>query len=227
MRHTASRQPAHAPRNTRLFLFLSLALFCQSANATDRGSWKPIPDSVWQAMQGKSWHSGLGCPARETLALLTIPFLDFQGHIQTGELIVARTSASDILRAFANIKRSGFRIQQMKLVHTYGGNDDRSMAANNTSAFNCRKTTGSARLSEHSFGQAIDINPVQNPYVRRGKTLPPSGKAYDQPAERQPARTGVIARGGPVTRAFARIGWKWGGNWRTLKDYQHFSKNGR
>ena len=198
-----------------------------SAQPAARGTWSPIPDRVWQAMQGKSWHKGLGCPGRERLALLTVPYLDFGGRPQTGQMIVSRSVAGNVLSAFASIMRSGFRIRQMRLVHEFDGDDDRSMAANNTSGFNCRRVSGSNRLSDHAFGKAIDINPVQNPYVWRRGTQPPSGAAYDEPHERQNPHIGMIRKGDAVTRAFARIGWKWGGLWRNSKDFQHFSQSGR
>ena len=115
----------------------------------------------------------------------------------------------------------------MRLVHVYGGDDLRSMNANNTSAFNCRRTTGASRLSEHAHGRAIDINPVQNPYVTRRRTLPAAGRAFDTPAKRTRPHPGMIKGGGVVTRAFSRIGWKWRGYRRSPVDYQHFSQSGR
>lgn len=192
-----------------------------------RGSWKPVPAHVWEAMRGKSWHANKGCPSRKSLALLSVPYRDFSGAPQTGELIAARSEAGKLLNAFAEIYRAGFRISKMRLFHRYDGDDDRSMADNNTSAFNYRLVSGGTRLSEHSHGKAIDINPVQNPYVTRTRTLPPKGAPYDTAAERKHKRTGMIRSGDPVVKAFSRIGWKWGGNWRRLKDYQHFSKSGR
>ena len=198
-----------------------------SAQSAARGSWSPVPDHVWPAMHGRSWHEGLARPAREHLTLLTVPYLDFSSQPQTGQMIVARSVAGDVLSAFADIMRSGFRIRQMRLIHEFGGDDDRSMAANNTSGFNYRKVSGSNRLSDHSYDKAIDINPVQNPYVWRRGTQPPSGAAYDEPHERLRPQTGMIRKGDAVTSAFARISWKWGGLWRNSKDYQHFSRSGR
>ena len=193
-----------------------------------RGFATPIPEPTWLAMQGKSWHASLGCPARAQLALLRVPYLDFEGRTQTGEMIVAQSVSRDVLGVFNEIFSSGeFRIASMQLIDHFDGNDDRSMAANNTSGFNCRTVTGGTRLSEHSFGKAIDINPVQNPYVTRNGTEPPAGAAYDRPSKRQGAQIGLIREGDVVTRAFARIGWKWGGAWQSLKDYQHFSLSGR
>jgi poly-gamma-glutamate synthesis protein (capsule biosynthesis protein) len=178
-------------------------------------------------MQGSSWHANLNCPPRRRLVLLTVPYLDFNGQTQLGNLVVAQRVADELAAIFVDIFRSGaFRIQRMQLIDAFGGNDDASMAANNTSAFNCRLKTGGTTLSAHSFGTAIDINPVQNPYVTRTTTLPEAGKAFDTPAERMAGVTGIILKGDVVTKAFARRGWGWGGNWTRPKDYQHFSKDG-
>ncbi len=118
-----------------------------------------------------------------------------------------------------------FPIQRMLLVDEYEGDDDRSMAANNTSAFNCREVTGRPGVwSEHSYGRAIDINPIQNPYVLDGTVLPAAGVPY---TDRSKNKQGMIHADGPVVRAFAAIGWSWGGNWRSPTDYQHFSATGR
>jgi hypothetical protein len=98
------------------------------------------------------------------------------------------------------------------------------MAANNTSAFNCRAVTSGSSWSQHSYGNAIDINPVQNPYVSGSLVLPPAGKPY---VERDPTISGLIFEPGPVTGPFLRRGWGWGGQWNSLKDYQHFSETGQ
>ena len=98
------------------------------------------------------------------------------------------------------------------------------MAANNTSAFNCRPVAGTSRWSEHAYGRAIDVNPVQNPYVAGRHVSPPAGRRYADRAGRAP---GMIRAGDAVVRAFAAAGWGWGGAWRTARDYQHFSASGR
>jgi len=179
-------------------------------------------------MQGRSWRRDMGCPRRDRLVYLRIPYHDFSGRAQMGEMVVARSVAKKVLKAFTSIfDESDFTIHKMRLVSHYDGDDNRSMNDNNTSAFNCRLTTSGRRLSEHSFGMAIDINPVQNPYVRRNFTSPPAGRLFDRPKERRSDIPGLITKGGFVTSAFAAIGWKWGGNWRYSKDYQHFSRSGR
>ena len=112
----------------------------------------------------------------------------------------------------------------MVLVDRYGADDDRSMAADNTSAFNCRRVEQSTSWSQHAYGRAIDINPRENPYVLGGRVLPPAGRAF---TDRSRRRKGMIPAGGVVVRAFASVGWAWGGSWTSPLDYQHFSANGR
>jgi hypothetical protein len=139
-------------------------------------------------------------------------------------MVVATEVADDVLGAFARIYDEGFPIERMRLIDDYGADDDRSMAANNTSAFNCRRGTGSTSWSEHAYGRAIDINPVQNPYVRSTQVLPPAGTAY---RDRSLWRLGMIREGDAVVRAVDAAGWGWGGRWISFKDYQHISANGR
>jgi poly-gamma-glutamate synthesis protein (capsule biosynthesis protein) len=191
-----------------------------------RATVSPIPDEVWSYMQGRSWHAERGCPQRSELALLRIPYRDFEGRTQIGPMIVAKKVAGKVAAIFQEIYDSGaFRIHRIGLVDDYGGDDDRSIAANNTSGFNCRTTEGGG-VSQHAAGLAIDINPVQNPYVAHGVTEPEAGKAYDAPEKRRPGMIGVITKGDVVYKAFAKRGWRWGGEWAHSKDYQHFSANG-
>ncbi len=197
----------------------------KDVDRASRGVSSEIPLSVWQAMQGKSWHRKYKCPPKKTLRLLEIPYRDFNGNRQTGKLIVAKDVAEDLLTVFEKLYVEKFPIARMELVHTFNGNDNRSMAKNNTSAFNCRLKTSRRSLSEHSYGRAVDINPVQNPYVRRGKAQPSKGRKYIK-GRREP-RKGMIRKGDVVVRAFRNIGWSWGGDWRSVKDYQHFSATGK
>lgn len=143
-----------------------------------------------------------------------------------GEMIVARQVADQVAAIFEEIYRSDkFRIAQMRLIDEFDGDDDKSIAANNTSGFNCRLTDHGG-LSKHALGLAIDINPVQNPYREGSVTAPEAGRAYDEPQERMNGITGLIIDGDVVTRAFARRGWTWGGHWKHTIDYQHFSRGG-
>jgi hypothetical protein len=172
-----------------------------------------------------SWREGCPVPI-EHLRLLTLTYWGFDGRVHTGELVIHRDQAPRILSALRRLFEERFPIQRMELVDNYGGDDDRSGEANNTSAFNCREVENSPGVwSQHAFGRAIDINPVQNPYIARsGEISPPSGAAYADRSQRLP---GMIHSGDAVVAAFRSIGWEWGGYWSTSKDYQHFSLTGR
>ena len=159
---------------------------------------------------------------RRDLRYVTVSFVGFRGVARTGELVVHERRVSEVVSVFARLYDLRFPVRRMRLVDDYRGSDDASMAANNTSAFNCRRTTGGSSWSEHAYGRAIDVNPVQNPYVSGGTVAPPAGEAY---VVRWPRRKGMVTRG--VRNAFAAVGWSWGGSWTSVKDYQHFSRSGR
>ncbi len=174
-------------------------------------------------MNGVSWHSG--CPVGFAgLRLLTVSHWGFDGRPHRGRLVVNRDAAAAMLSAMRSLYRLRFPIRQMRLVDAYRADDRRSMAADNTSAFNCRFVAGSPGVwSEHAYGRAIDINPIENPYVTESSYVsPPAGARF---ADRSAHRRGMI-HGGAVAEAFAAIGWEWGGDWSWPKDYQHFSATG-
>ncbi len=188
-----------------------------------QGSAQPLPGDVRAAMTGVSWRPG--CPVGlDELALLDVTFFGFDGQVHPGRLVVHADAAQQILQVFGDLFAATFALQRVELVDTYGADDDASMAANNTSAFNCRAVAGTTTWSQHAYGTAIDLNPVQNPYVRGASFEPPGGGPY---LDRGDVRPGMIVRPGPVVDAFAAIGWPWGGDWDNSKDYQHFSANGR
>jgi D-alanyl-D-alanine carboxypeptidase-like protein len=177
-------------------------------------------------VDGSSWHAG--CPvALADLRLLRIGYWGFDGRVRVGKMIVAASSVPAVREAFAALFRARFPIRRMRLVDDYGASDYASIEADNTSAFNCRPATGSTRFSEHAYGRAVDVNPIENPYVYPdGTTVHAGSRAY---LDRSRHRRGMAYRGGVLVRAFARAGWKWGGNWRppSATDYQHFSSTGR
>jgi hypothetical protein len=179
-------------------------------------------DAATAARMSASWRPGCPVPLRD-LRLLTITHWGFDGQPRHGELVVHATSAERIRRVFAELFAARFPIEQVRLVDEFGGDDDRSMAANNTSAFNCRRAFGSTNWSQHAYGRAIDINPLQNPYVTGGGVYPPGGREF---VRRDGSVPGLITARGPVVGAFAGIGWGWGGAWSN-PDYQHFSATGR
>ena len=171
-----------------------------------------------------SWRRG--CPVGPVeLRLLRADYWGFDGRVHRGELIVHRDHARRILGVLKRLFQARYPIQRLRLVDAYRADDDRSMAANNTSAFNCRRVSGSSSWSEHAFGRAIDLNPLRNPYVTRGgRVSPPAGRPYANRARRA---VGMIHAGDGVVRAFAAAGWRWGGSWSGSRDYQHFSSTGR
>jgi hypothetical protein len=210
----------------RALLFAALAVACIPAAASAdhfHGHAEPLDAQTRARMTGVSWHRG--CPVGlNRLRLLTVDHWGFDGAVHRGRLIVNRDVAAGILRALRSLYRLHFPIRQMRLVDAYGADDHRSMDADNTSAFNCRFVAGTGRWSEHAYGRAIDVNPVENPYVTEsGYVSPPAGARF---ADRSQRAKGLIHRGGPVVAAFAGGGWKWGGAWAGTKDYQHFSTSG-
>jgi hypothetical protein len=183
----------------------------------------PIPSILASQMQGTTMHDG--CPVGlEELVLLESVHWDLEGVIQKGQLVVSAAVADDLSQALEAMFRAGFAIHSMRPASAFGGNDNTSMAADNTSAFNCRAVTGGSGWSQHSYGDAIDINPIENPYISGSTILPPEGAEY---TDRSDVRPGMVVEGDAVTAAFDAIGWGWGGRWSSLKDYQHFSNNGQ
>ena len=187
------------------------------------GSISRLSPELRERMTGISWRRG--CPvALSELRLLRMTYRGFDGDVHWGRMVVRDSQATRVRRIFRSMYEDGFKIRRMKLIDAYGGSDARSMDANNTSAFNCRKVSGTDRWSQHSYGRAIDINPVQNPWVSGSSVEPAAGREY---VDRDNVRKGMIVRPGPVVRAFLNAGWYWGGDWSSSKDYQHFSSNGR
>jgi hypothetical protein len=172
------------------------------------------------------WSWRRGCPVDAgRLRLLTVDYWGFDRRVHRGELIVHRYHAWRILGVMEKLFNAHYPIQRMRLVDAYRGDDDRSMVANNTSAFNCRKVSGSSRWSEHAYGRAIDVNPLRNPWVTQsGRVSPPAGRPW---ANRARAGAAMIRPGDKVVHAFAAAGWRWGGYWNGSRDYQHFSATGR
>jgi len=177
-----------------------------------------------ELMIGRSWHAGCPVPLRD-LRLIELTYVDFDGQAHRGQLVVHRWYADGFVRVFRRLYEERYPIRRMRLVDHYGANDDRSMAADNTSAFNCRLRAGSStEWSQHAYGRAIDIDPVENPFVTPTHVSPPAGAAYLDRSQHLP---GMIHVHDHVWWAFHAIGWDWGGTWTGTIDYQHFSANGR
>jgi hypothetical protein len=171
-----------------------------------------------------TWRAG--CPVGPgQLRLLRLGYWGFDGRPHTGTMVVNASVVPDVFTVFESLYRQRFPIRQMRPVDAYGGSDPDSMAADNTSGFNCRAAVGPgpAHWSAHAYGEAIDVNTVENPYLVGGRVMPPAGAAYRDRAARRP---GMAVPGGVLVRAFASVGWAWGGRWTGSPDYQHFSKTG-
>jgi hypothetical protein len=204
-----------------------VGVLVSSASASSRafrGSITPISPALAQQMTGVSWRPGCPVPLRD-LRVVTATHHGFDGRDHAGRVIVNRDVASRFLSVLRRLYADDFPIRRMTPVDAYGGSDFRSIEADNTSAFNCRFVEGTRRYSEHAYGRAVDINPIENPYVTStGTTSHPASRSY---VRRSPFRPGMAAEGHALVRAFGAIGWGWGGRWSGAKDYQHFSSSGR
>lgn len=178
----------------------------------------PISPAVEQEMVGVSWHEGCPVPISD-LRMISMNYWGFDGQSHEGELVVNKAAAQPAVDAFRDLYNWRFPIRRMERVDAYGGSDDASMAADNTSAFNCRAITGGTSFSQHAYGYAIDINTIENPYVSGDTVEPPAGEAY---LDRSDERPGMLINGSDEVRAFQNRGFTWGGHWKHPIDYQHF-----
>jgi len=183
----------------------------------------PITMELADRMTPSSWRDGCPVPLAD-LRYLRIAYLAFDDTRQIGEMVVHHDVVDDMRTVFGQLFAARVPIRRMNLIDDYDGDDFVSIEANNTSAFNCRVVTGGNRWSEHAFGRAIDINPIENPYVSHGRTSHPASSSF---LDRTDVRPGMATEGGPLVAAFDRVGWSWGGRWNEPVDYQHFSLSGR
>ena len=177
---------------------------------------------VTAADLGPSWHPGCPIEPRE-LRRVEVDFIGFDGQTQRGALIVNEEVAADVVAIFEQLLQLHYPIEKIRTVDNYPSADDEvSMEDNNTSAFNCRDIPGTGRWSQHAFGRAIDLNPLLNPEVdQTGAIQPKTAAPY---LDRTRTDPGMLHAGDSAVRAFTDRGWRWGGDWRTPKDYQHFER---
>ena len=188
-----------------------------------------ISDATFSRMKGRSWPED--CPlGRSSLRYLRLLHRNAEGRPQMGEMVVNAEIAAKVVGIFRRLYDEGYRIGRMVLIDEYGADDELSMRANNTTCFNYRLQTGSrSRVSKHALGLAIDINPLYNPYVKRRRdgtfhVEPSTGRKY---AFRRDSRKDIpckIDRSDLAYRLFTAAGFRWGGAWRSVKDYQHFER---
>jgi hypothetical protein len=173
-------------------------------------------------MTGRTWRPGCPVPLSR-LRMLSLPYVGFDHRVHEGRLVVNLDAVPAVVGAFRALYGAHFPIRRMIPVDVYGGSDERSMTADNTSAFNCRRVPGTSVWAQHAYGRAVDLDPRENPEVSSSGIDPPAGARY---ADRSLHLAGMIYHGGTAWRAFRAVGWSWGGDWRSPKDYQHFSANG-
>jgi hypothetical protein len=172
------------------------------------------------------WSWRPGCPVGPAqLRRVRLSYVGFDGKPHHGQLIVNAAVAGDVVVVFRTLYAARFPIRRMLPIDVYHGSDDRSVEADNTSSFNCRAAVapGPKHWSMHAYGKAIDVNTMENPYVQNGTVSHANGRRF---LDRSRVRAGMAVEGGILVRAFARIGWGWGGRWSGSPDYQHFSTNG-
>lgn len=203
-----------------LFLItLTLRALSSDASAQPPRRTNALASGVLPLPPGMTLDRAITCPGApaavtRTVTAVAVPYIDMNGTRKMGVLVVHRGLAREVEKIFAEIADSGFRIERIEPVAVYNWSDDRSMAANNTSAYNYRLVEGTHHLSRHARGCAIDINPGLNPWIRNGRSYPP--RPY------RPGTPGTITRSSAIVRIFARYGWRWGGTFRRNPDFQHF-----
>lgn len=213
-------------KTVSIFFFILISLFCHAQKKPETGfSSSPIPDKVFMRMHGKSFPEG--CTVRRSdLRYLRVLHVDKDGNVRHGELVCNKAIADEVLEIFKELYRLKYPIESVRLIDDFDADDERSMRANNTSAFCYREVKGSKKLSAHARGMAVDINPLYNPCYRRSRSghvtvQPSTGKRYLDRKESYPYK---ITHGDQCWQLFTRHGFQWGGAWRTVKDYQHFEK---
>ena len=180
-----------------------------------------IPPEVEVRMRGSSYPEG-ATVALDELRYLRIAYYDFYGKPQMGEMVCNVAIAQDLLEIFQALYEERYPIHSIRLVDDFDGSDDESMRADNTSCFNFRTVPGQKKLSRHALGMAVDVNPLENPYIdRRGVVHPAEGAVYVDRTKNFPHK---IARDDLCCRLFLEHGFRWGGAWLHSKDYQHFEK---
>ena len=197
----------------------------------DGFSYEPLSEEIILRIAGLSYpRDSITNPAKDVIPLqdlryVKIRYVDFDGKKQNGELICNQKIAQDLVEIFSELYDRQYPLASVRLVDDFGGDDLASMEADNTSCFNFREVTasggGSHKLSLHAYGLAVDLNPLYNPYVKKGKILPQSAKPY---ANRKNANPYRIDHEDLAYQLFTSHGFTWGGDWKSLKDYQHFEK---
>ncbi len=187
--------------------------------------YEPISNEIFRRISGISYPVDCQVPLDE-LRYISLLYIDFNGETRTGEMICNKDLAQDIVEIFYELYKSSYQIESIKLIDEFGGDDNASMLANNTSCFNYRVVEGTTHLSNHALGRAVDINPFYNPYITYNKdgttnVFPTGSEKY---ADRTASFPYKIDENDLSYKLFIEHGFTWGGNWNSVKDYQHFEK---
>lgn len=187
--------------------------------------YEPIPTSIKKVMRGVSYQKNDVVKWKD-LCHVVVKHYNFSGKVKTGELIVNEKIAQDVVEIFYELYKQKYPIKSIKLIDYYDADDEKSMEANNTSAFNFRYVTGSStKVSMHGKGLAIDINPRINPYVKGKTILPKNARVYKNRNKKTckgKYASAMIDADDEIVTLFKEHGFSWGGDWNSLKDYQHF-----
>lgn len=181
---------------------------------------EPIPFEIQERMKDVSLPQDARIDISD-LRYLTLPYYDFEGQVQQGEMVCNVKIAKDLIAVFRELFEKQYQFCSIRLIDDFGGSDEASMLANNTSCFNYRTKSGSSTLSSHALGLAVDVNPMQNPFVKRGKVYPETATDF---VDRNLDFAHKIDTQDACYKSFKAHGFRWGGLWRSAKDYQHFEK---
>ena len=210
----------------KLFLLMTIAIYSLIAEGYNTKI-SPITENIKKRMiKGNSWKKG--CPVGlKDLRYVRVRHWDFKGGSMMGELIVHADVSRGVSKIFEELYDIGYPVRQMRLVSDFKGNDWQSIEADNTSALNCRSVTGNKKKwSNHAYGKAIDINPIENPYISRTGYISHKASASYRKRVHKPSRgladKALLLKKDRATEIFEKYGWAWGGDWDPVKDYQHF-----
>ena len=204
----------------KILLTILAFSFILSANTEQTGIFE-IPDDIKTVMRDNSYRQE-GPVKLSELVLVRVKYVNCENVERTGGIIIHKKLAGDIEAIFGELYEAKFPIDKIRLIDEYGNSDELSMEDNNTYAFSVRPKTGKKSFSKHAYGFAVDINPVQNPYIKNNVIEPKNSIDY---LDRKSIRKGMIVKGDVCYNAFKKRGWTWGGEWKSLKDYQHFEKS--
>ena len=201
-----------------VFLFILTHLNASSINLIDK--------SYANKMIGVTYHKN--CPVSlDELRVVNIKYLGFDNKTHFGDVIVHKDVAFEVSKIFNELYEISYPINQITPIEKYNGDDFASIEADNTSAFNCRLAEGSTKYSKHSYGKAIDLNPLENPYIySNGTTSHKDSNKYliRKKIDDTVQSKALLLNSSEAVKIFKKYGWKWGGDWKNTKDYQHFQK---